>query len=461
MPRAPLPDRPGAPHFDTGPSLHVHGGADSIRAQFEALRGLVFGLAHLQDEAALVQRAVAQAAAGAPLAPDLDPAGASRVAAALAVAASGPLGTRAAVAATDDLVSDLARAITRYTAAEGSILRDDGFFTEAGHFFGGIFGSIADFADGIMDLPLAVNESLFTLSTGPLQKYATDHPGITNSVIDFAALLYGGYGAGARALADLYDDGTPVVAYRGRDASTGATIAPRSLTDLTLGLAHRNDDPEDGAIDIQLLTAADGTRRAIVNLPGVKDWDLQCALIGTDCDSASVGDLGTTLRAMDGSVTTYEQGVLQAMGRAGIRPDDEVMLVGHSLGGLIATNIASHAAGRFTVTHVLTEGAPTGRVSGNLPGGVRMLALENPHDLVSESADRKDNPDRLNITTVQADTGDGRIAHNHDIRQAYLPTAEAADASHNRSIADFTSSAAGYLGGGEVRTEVYHVGRRS
>jgi pimeloyl-ACP methyl ester carboxylesterase len=120
--------------------------------------------------------------------------------------------------------------------------------------------------------------------------------------------------------------------------------------------------------------------------------------------------VGTDLRAMAGLNTSYEEGVMQALDAAGVGPHTDVMLVGHSEGGIIAINTARDAvrSGRFRVTHVVTAGSPIGEVSDELPRSVQVLALENDDDVVP-ATDSADNPEDPNITTVHvADEPGGR-----------------------------------------------------
>ena len=112
---------------------------------------------------------------------------------------------------------------------------------------------------------------------------------------------------------------------------------------------------------------------------------------------------------------------------AGVRPDEPVMLVGHSEGGIVAVNAACHAAASrdFDITHVDTAGAPIGDVARRLPATVRVLALEHDADLVPH-LDGATNPDRPNITTVHMTEHLGGITDDHDLTESYEPEASAA-----------------------------------
>ncbi|MBN9621075.1 MAG: alpha/beta hydrolase, partial [Actinobacteria bacterium] len=189
------------------------------------------------------------------------------------------------------------------------------------------------------------------------------------------------------------------------------------------------------------------------DITGTKSWTL--------APTSDITSLTTNGRALVGERTAYEEGVFAALRQAGVGPHDEVMLVGHSEGGVVAVNAARDAArsGEFDVTHVITAGAPIGLVVGQVPSRVQVLALENSTDVVPH-LDGAANPDRPNVTTAAAPEGDGTIGGDHSIGGAYLPLAADVQDSTNRSIEDFLRGASGYLQGTSVVTHTYDVIRR-
>jgi pimeloyl-ACP methyl ester carboxylesterase len=201
------------------------------------------------------------------------------------------------------------------------------------------------------------------------------------------------------------------------------------------------------------VTGADGQRRAIVDVPGTKSWDP-----GRTDDVTS---LSTNARALDGASTTYERGVLDAMTRAGVTNTDQVMIVGHSEGGMVAVTAARDAvrSGRFDVTHVVTAGAPIARSVGDLPESVRVLALENDHDVVP-AIDGAANPASPNVTTVHFDVDTATVGGNHGLSTAYEAGAAETDASGDPSVHAFTDSAEGFLDGTDEDTQLYLITRK-
>ncbi|MGI8761978.1 MAG: hypothetical protein ACR2LF_11940 [Jatrophihabitantaceae bacterium] len=257
------------------------------------------------------------------------------------------------------------------------------------------------------------------------------------------------------AFLSLLADGNAAVTAAGEDTTDAAVTPPRCLADLLGALALRNTGAH-GEVDVRFLSGAAGRRRVIVDIPGTKDWKL-------DAKNPDITSLATNVRAVSGRQTSYERGVLQAMKQAGVGPRDEVLLVGHSEGGMVAVRTAQDATtrGQFNVTHVLTAGAPVGRTVGAVPKSVQVLALENREDVVPH-LDGADNPDRANVTTVTVHRGDGSIGGNHDLDETYLPGAADADAaaSTDPALRAFLSGASGYLDARAVRTERYVITRR-
>ncbi|MGH3680853.1 MAG: alpha/beta hydrolase [Natronosporangium sp.] len=147
---------------------------------------------------------------------------------------------------------------------------------------------------------------------------------------------------------------------------------------------------------------------------------------------------------MGGETTAYQQGVVEALRRAGAGPGDPVMLVGHSQGGVVAAQAAADLAGggELNVTHVVTAGAPVGWVE--IPDGVQLLALENAHD-VAPHLDAAPNQDRPNQVTVTFETQHGTIAANHSMDTAYLPAGAVLDDSTDPSVVAFRDGAGAFF----------------
>ncbi len=301
------------------------------------------------------------------------------------------------------------------------------------------------------------------------QRLLTDHPGLVDNTVGASpglisgipGLFAGDVPSAAHLLGLLYPDGAAHVAALGVDSQDPSmTRPPESFTDLLSGLDHRNNQNKgehQGEIDIRVVTHPDGTRAYIVDIPGTRDWQPMPLH-----ENKYLNDLGTNIHGMAGDTTAYQQGVIEALRKAGVGPTDPVMLVGHSQGGLIAAETANNlaASGEFHVTHVVTAASPVGRVP--VADGVQMLSLENRNDIVPH-LDAADNRDRSNHTTVTFATQNGTMGANHGIGSAYLPAAGALDHSTDPSVTAFRNSASPFLSssgdGTQVTSYVYQITR--
>jgi hypothetical protein len=314
-------------------------------------------------------------------------------------------------------------------------------------------GGLHDAFAGALDAApaLAVGAEVLARTGDPIraaEAAIVRDPAAADTVVDLL-----GIPATLHVLGAAIPDGHGVVRAPGFDRTGVAGRPPRRLTDLVRGLAQRNGDERHGEIDVRVLTMPDGSRRAIVDITGTKSWN--------PLPTADVTSLTTNGRALVGESTAYEGGVLAAMRKAGVRHTDDVMLVGHSEGGMVAVTAARDAvrSRAFRVTHVVTAGSPIGRTVGQLPNTVKVLALENSKDVVPH-LDGVANPDKPNVTTASAPRGDGTIGGDHDIADAYLPLAGDTQASRDRSIREFLSSAQGYFQATKVETHTYQIQRR-
>lgn len=176
-----------------------------------------------------------------------------------------------------------------------------------------------------------------------------------------------GTAATARALGGVLPaDGRPVAV----DVSElpGAVDGPGSLG----GLGDRTPEVDPGGTQLRLerYPMAGGRSRWIVYV---------CGTITFSPDSGSEPfDLGSDVRGVGGERTDSERALASAMRAAGVRPDDPVLLVGHSQGALDAVRLTQH--GGFDVQGVVTLGGPTGQLV--LPDDVPELSVEHDEDVV-------------------------------------------------------------------------------
>lgn len=138
-----------------------------------------------------------------------------------------------------------------------------------------------------------------------------------------------------------------------------------------------------GQVGIRTIENADGTRSHIVMVPGTQDW---MGVTGNPFDADAAVSAGL------GRQTRVASLVREAMARAGIEPDEPVMLVGHSLGGLEVGNLAADAGFRsqYRIQSVVAYGADIS--SRDIPADTQVLQFLNgaaePVGLITAGAGR-------------------------------------------------------------------------
>jgi hypothetical protein len=280
----------------------------------------------------------------------------------------------------------------------------------------------------------------------------TEEPGLLEHLVNGL-----GGPAAAGVLTLLYGGpGRPVVTPY---APALAGDRPATVRDLVehlhqvAALSGRPDSPANGTVEVQTITGPDGGVRHVLYLPGTDDfnapWD----------QDGDVRDLETDLDNMGGRPDAYQQGILDALHQAGVGPDEPLLVVGHSLGGMEAAALAAHHHG-YHVTDVVTAGSPTAQVGG-FPSGTHVLSLEQQGDVVPE-LDGAPNPDSVAQTTVTFDAHPAGGVTAHHSYDAYEQGAGLVDGSSDPSVVAAVQSLHdhGYLGaGGTVTSQVFQITR--
>lgn len=238
--------------------------------------------------------------------------------------------------------------------------------------------------------------------------------------------------------------------------------APQGVGDVVRQVAELGDE-RGPTVGVQRLDHADGTRSWVVSVPGTRSMDL----LGGE----NPMDNGTNLALMAGRPDDMTAAVEAAMLRAGVGPDEPVLLAGHSQGGMVVTRLAASLQGTFAVEAVVTAGSPVGSMP--VPDGVAALHLEHAQDYVP-ALDGRPNPDAANRTTVvrtlpgspatvaggTAGLAPADLLPAHEA-WTYAGTAALVDRMDDPSVRGFRQAAAGVLGDGSahVTTQTYVVAR--
>jgi len=422
-------------------AVTVSGGSDSIAADFEDLAAFAAVLDGAADSIAGVMAVLARCLAdpvmiGAGL---LDPTGAADI---LALAAVATAGAAATVAGCQAIAAGLRLAAGSYRAVDELDRR------------------MAPVLAAGCRLPLAL--ASLTGLAGPAgvggQAALSADPALVDVAVQALALTGAGGlplpGATVRLaglLATPFPDGAAVVTAQPGAPTGDGDGPPRGAADLMRALAVRGAHNDGGgSIDVRTLQGPGG-RRVIVDITGTTVWNLNPGRW-----TPEVSDVGTDLRALANRSSVFERGVAQALRQAGVTPDEPIMLVGHSQGGMIAARLAAHLpAAEFTVTHLVTAGAPIGLAA--VPASVSVLSVQNSGDVVPE-LDGADNPRRANWITVRTAHGDNTVLAKHSMR-AYLAGAQDLDASTDPALAHWRRTAAGFLVADQVSTQVFQIRR--
>jgi hypothetical protein len=196
------------------------------------------------------------------------------------------------------------------------------------------------------------------------------------------------------------------------------------------GLVSAGEGLDGGRVRVLETTLPEGESGWVVVVPGTQEWSPRA---GTN-----PFDVTTDVRAMLGDATVAAAGVALALERARAAsgrsdPDDPVLLVGHSQGGILAAALASDPTfrARHHVTHVVTSGAPVGLFP--VGADVRVLAVEHTDDPVPR-LDLSPNPASSRWVTIRAPRGRAPVDVTSHRREAYVETVAAAEGAPHGTV---------------------------
>lgn len=454
--------------------IEVTGGAGGTAVALDALESVGVGLRRAAGSLLEVVARVAVGSFAGELGPGrvVSPVTAARAQAAV-LAATGPTGLAGDVAGLEGLGSAVWAAVATYRAGEAAVAdgvaaAQDAVMLAVGHALPElVVGVLALDALGV-DVAGALDRGVYDLpalagltggARGLVDGLATNPvtapfllPGELarhRAESDLAGVPLGGDERALRVLADsaaglgLLDDGTRarVTAERprvGGSAPTDLAGLARDLSDLGAG-ARRPD-----RVRVVEVVGEEGSAW-VLEVPGTRLWDPRA--------SASPFDVTTDVRLMAQESTVLAAGATEALSRAQAScghdtSGEPVMLVGHSLGGIVAAGLASSP--RFRRGHgrisVVTLGAPVSRMP--VPTDVSVLSVEHVQDAVPR-LDGTGNPDRERWVTVTRDLrgdddGVGTATGAHALGE-YVETAAGADASDSTSMRAWREENAGFF----------------
>ena len=165
----------------------------------------------------------------------------------------------------------------------------------------------------------------------------------------------------------------------------------RRLAEERLGKIELNSGLSYATIAIQRYRRADGSDGWLVLVPGTDGeddspfgWAQNVELMSDNPIQRKQAD---SLRMVDA-----------AMRQAGIGKDDEVAIIGHSQGGIVAATVAADLADKYNISHVVTAGSPV--ANHPIPAKTWVTSVEIGDEIVA-SLDGASNPNTDQWLTVR------------------------------------------------------------
>jgi len=157
-----------------------------------------------------------------------------------------------------------------------------------------------------------------------------------------------------------------------------AVSTPRTASAALVEAAEvdRLGGDDRSVVKITEVLGEDGVVRWRVALPSTQDWSLGAGDAGATNDL----DANLALLLVPEARTQSERGVLAAMAQAGVGPEDPVLLVGFSQGGILAAHLAAHRDA-YAWRSVIAAGSPID--AAPIPERVSVVSVEHDGDPVT------------------------------------------------------------------------------
>ena len=203
----------------------------------------------------------------------------------------------------------------------------------------------------------------------------------------------------------------------------------------------------DPTVGVDVFQDSSGSKLAIVYIPGTQTIEFG--------EGANPLDMQSNIVAMSGSSqAASERAAVIAIQQAGIKATDEVILVGHSQGGMVAGNLAANS-GNYAVAGLLTFGAPLAQLNlTKFP----VMAVEHVNDPVP-NVSGKANPMRSNWVTVQRNSSQKEseaLLHSHSL-ESYRNTSGEIDQEQKSGIQRIREKLLGATRGSKTGTALDFV----
>lgn len=292
---------------------------------------------------------------------------------------------RARIEAAREAMNEAAeRAISRIDAAIATTNEGfwDGvgeFFSDIGDFLAGIGEWIGDFLQGVVDLLKSIADTIVAILGALVVLLLVVAIGALFGTI---GLIIGAVIAGVLAAFLIWSVLSDVVKRTPDVSRTDPYPHPEDRPqDPTLatvldgtGEVDSLGKETDSVVKITKVLGPDGWYYT-VTLPSTQEW------LSRFGDQGAVNDLDSNLALMltPALQTQYERAVLEAMDQAGVGPDDPVMLVGFSQGGIMAGHLAAYNSD-YNWRAVVASGAPIDHMP--IPSDIDVVSVQHNGDPV-------------------------------------------------------------------------------
>jgi len=204
---------------------------------------------------------------------------------------------------------------------------------------------------------------------------------------------------------------------------------PPSIGSMLDRVADLEDQPA-AAIAVQRVAGADGVARYVVVLSGMR------SMTNTSDPEDLLGSGAAVVR----TTTNYTTCVREAIDAALVPRGAEVLLVGHSEGGIVAMDLAGDPAfngGRVRVQQVVAAGSPISSKPVARGSGTRVLSIENVNDIVThlDAADPPPSNQSVERLTYRFADDEHNIVASHDVSLYARQAAGLADSPNPLMIA--------------------------
>ncbi|HWF41441.1 MAG TPA: hypothetical protein VN683_05125 [Acidothermaceae bacterium] len=198
-------------------------------------------------------------------------------------------------------------------------------------------------------------------------------------------------------------------------------------------MLHRVGDLEDqpaASIAVQRVAGTDGVARYVVVLSGMRSMT----------NTSDPEDLLGSGAALVRTTTNYTTCVREAIDAALVPRGAQVLLVGHSEGGIVAMDLAGDPAfngGRVRVQQVVAAGSPISSKPVAQGSGTRVLSIENVNDIVThlDAADPPASHQSVERLTYRFANDQHNIVASHDVSLYARQAAGLADSPNPLMIA--------------------------